>query len=265
MKKNIYLALVLILGISFCSCKGKTNNNESENNESSSISILSEEVENNSEETSTEEPPKPILGEEVELEKVTLFDQKIQIYTAENLPREYKKADFDNDGLMNRDEISIGTNMYKLDTDGDGISDYEENRSKKTDPTKWSTRDDGISDLEYMIINDSEFKEEYTQPNANGFRIYLSKPEDRLWMITKTYTDVFNDLETISEAFQIKCFSGKIAIDCSKYVDDVANSIAVYKDVNGKATKVECKICENKLVEFNLNENDIFVVVYEEK
>ena len=44
--------------------------------------------------------------------------------------------------------------------------------------------------------------------------------------------------------------------------DAVADSIA---PVNGKATKIECTVTEDRLVEFNLEENDVFVVVYESK
>jgi hypothetical protein len=33
------------------------------------------------------------------------------------------EADFDRDGLKNRDEFSLGTDIFKFDTDGDGIGD----------------------------------------------------------------------------------------------------------------------------------------------
>lgn len=242
MKKVFCLILALFFIMSLAACSPKNKNDDP---------------------TKPGEPAKPVLGEQVELEEVVIFDENNKPFTADNLPDDCKRKDFDADGLKNEDEIEHGTNMYKVDTDGDGISDYDEVDSTKTDPTKWSTRDDGKSDLEYMLISGSEFKEEYTATDANGFKVYLSKPEDRLWVISKTSTDTFNDLETISEAFQIKYFSGKVALNCNKYIPEVAQSIAIYKDVNGKATKVECNVDENNLVEFNLTENDVFVVVYE--
>ena len=154
--------------------------------------------------------------------------------------------------------------MYKVDTDGDGIGDHDEIYKTKTNPLKWSSRDDNISDLEYSIINGKEFKAGYTDTDANGFKVYLDKPEDRLYIISKVSTDSFNDLETISEAFQIKCFNGKMALNCNKYVAEVANSIAIYKDVNGVATKVETNITQDRLVEFTVNKNDVIVLVYDQ-
>lgn len=204
-----------------------------------------------------------IVGESVEYEDVYLFGENNKHFTNDNLPDEYKNSDFDSDELKNKDEIEYGTNMYKVDTDNDGISDYDEVNKTKTDPTKWSSRDDEMSDLEYSIINQGGFKEEYTYTDANGFKIYLSKPEDRLCVISKTSTNVFDDLETISEAFQIKYFSGQVALNCNKYIEEVANSIAIYKDVNGVATKIESSVDKDNLVVFKLDENDVFVLVYE--
>lgn len=205
------------------------------------------------------------LGDPVAREEVYLFDENNKPFTADTLPDEYKNSDFDSDGLKNKDEIEHKTNMYKVDTDEDGLSDYDEINKSKTNPTKWSSRDDDVSDLQYYILNSSEFKEGYTSTDANGFKIYLSKPEDGLWIIAKTSSNVFDNLETISEAFQVKNFSGKIALNCNKYTPDVAQSIAIYKDNNGTATKVETTIDENNLVEFTLSANDVFVVVYEPK
>lgn len=244
MKKIICLLLVVIFMLSFVACSKKDSSNDASN---------------------PTETTKPALGEQVEVEEVAIFDENNKPFTADTLPDDCKRKDFDADGLNNETEIENGTDMYKVDTDGDGISDFDEVKNTKTDPTKWSTRDDGKSDLEYMLVSGTEFKEEYTATDANGFKVYLAKAEDRLWVISKTSTNVFDDLETISEAFQIKYFSGKVALNCNKYVDEVANSIAIYKDVNGKVTKVECTVTEDRLVEFNLEENDVFVVVYESK
>lgn len=209
---------------------------------------------------------KPVeLGDPVNHEEVYLFDENNKPFTSDTLPDEYKNSDFDSDGLKNKDEIEHKTDMYKVDTDEDGLSDYDEINKSKTNPTKWSSRDDDVSDLQYHLLNGTEFKEGYTSTDANDFKVYLTKPEDNLWIISKTSSNAFDELETISEVFQIKYFSGKIALNCNKYVSEVAQSIAIYKDVDGKATKVESTITENNLVEFNLSENDIFVIVYEAK
>jgi hypothetical protein len=173
-------------------------------------------------------------------------------------------ADFDGDGLKNQMEINLGTNMYLVDTDGDGVSDKDEVDNTKTDPLKWSSRNDNISDLEWSIINIKAFEEGYSDLDSSGYLIYQAKAEDRLFIISKKSTNTFNSLETISEAYQIRFFSGKMALDCSAYTEDVANSIAIYRDVNGKPEKIETFVNESRFVEFEVSENDIFVAVYEE-
>ena len=148
MKRIIYILLIMTLILSLCACGKKDKN------------------------TPTQE-----LGEPVG--DTAIFNEDSKQYTSENLPKEYENNDFDGDRIKNKDEIKNGTNMYKVDTDGDGISDYDEIKNTKTDPTKWSSRDDDVSDLEYSIINNGEFKEGYTSTDANTFKVYLAKAEDR--------------------------------------------------------------------------------------
>lgn len=247
MKKAILISVALLLCL-LTACQQQSSSNPSGNDAPTQT-----------------QPTSPPVGDPVEGELVYIFDANGAQYTADTLPNNYLRKDFDGDGLKNQDEIKYNTDMYHADTDGDGIGDGNEISSTKTDPTKWSSRDDGMSDLEYSIINEGKFQEGYTETNIYGFKIYLAKPEDRLWIITKTSTDIFNDLETISEAFQVKCFSGKIALNCNKYVAEVANSISVYKDVNGVATKVETIVDGDNLVNFEVQANDVFVLVYEPK
>lgn len=45
------------------------------------------------------------------------------------------EVDSDRDGLMDAQEVQIGTSLMKADTDGDGISDFAE-VSAKTDPLR---------------------------------------------------------------------------------------------------------------------------------
>ena len=58
------------------------------------------------------------------------------------------KIDTDGDGLYNYEEVEFGTDSYKKDTDGDGLSDYDEVRKWNTDPNKYDTDGDGRSDGE---------------------------------------------------------------------------------------------------------------------
>ena len=62
------------------------------------------------------------------------------------LTDENRQLDYDNDGLTNEQEAEYETSMINSDTDGDGLTDYEEVTRYNSDLTKYSTADDGISD-----------------------------------------------------------------------------------------------------------------------
>ena len=54
--------------------------------------------------------------------------------------------DADGDGLSNLQEYTLGTDLEKTDTDGDGLGDYAEVTTHGTDPLKADTDDDGMAD-----------------------------------------------------------------------------------------------------------------------
>lgn len=56
--------------------------------------------------------------------------------------------DNDDDGFCNYYEIILGTDSQKPDTDGDGITDYEEYAFSATDPLKKCTNSEGIIDAD---------------------------------------------------------------------------------------------------------------------
>ena len=197
-----------------------------------------------------------------EIKPLISIDTESSLYTKETIPEEYLDYDFDGDMLTNDEEIQYGTDIYNPDTDGDGIIDYDEINDTKTSPLKWSSRDDNKSDLEYIISRNKGFLRGWTDSNRFGFKTWLEKPEDRLYVYRKVSTDAFNDLETISEAIQIRYFSGKIAVDCSGFVEDVINSIDIYKDIDGVATKVDTVITEGKFIEVIVSDGDTIVLVY---
>lgn len=215
---------------------------------------------------STDQPqPSPTIepvvevGEEVTKEDVYLLDETGAKFTAETLPDEYQSADFDCDSLKNRDEIKYGSDMYKVDTDGDGISDYDEVDKTKTDPVKWSSRDDGVSDLEWFISQEKDFSEGFSSINAFGFQFYQAKPADRIGYMSKTSVVNFDELNTITEALVIKAFSGKLAFNASRYTEDVAQSIKVFKADGTTCKEIQTTVNENRQVVFEVSENDVIV------
>lgn len=59
--------------------------------------------------------------------------------------------DDDNDGLSDDDEQLFGTNALIQDTDGDGLSDYDEVYTYGTDPTIADTDGDGVNDGDEVL------------------------------------------------------------------------------------------------------------------
>lgn len=60
--------------------------------------------------------------------------------------------DEDGDGLNNKDEQKYGTDMYNVDTDKDGITDYYEINISKTNPLKYDSDEDGLSDGDELVF-----------------------------------------------------------------------------------------------------------------
>lgn len=63
----------------------------------------------------------------------------------------FGQADTDSDGLMNSDEINLGTDPLKADTDGDGLPDGQEVNVYKTNPLVADTDLDALSDGDEVL------------------------------------------------------------------------------------------------------------------
>lgn len=98
--------------------------------------------------------------------------------------------DIDSDGLTNGEEITAGSDISKVDTDGDGLSDYQEVKEYFTDPAEADTDGDGFSDSEEIAgITDNYGNTVYTYPSVadsdndglsdyEEVRIYFTYPLD---------------------------------------------------------------------------------------
>lgn len=81
------------------------------------------------------------------------------VYLYDSIGLNYDKTigantDSDNDGIYDVIEEYIGTDINKADTDGDGLTDYQEVVELGTDPLKVDTDDNGISDYNEDADND---------------------------------------------------------------------------------------------------------------
>jgi outer membrane protein OmpA-like peptidoglycan-associated protein len=64
----------------------------------------------------------------------------------------FQNDDYDGDLIRNRDEEVLGSDPYNLDSDGDGLSDYQEVHIYKSNPLLRDSDNDGLSDYEEVTI-----------------------------------------------------------------------------------------------------------------
>jgi subtilisin family serine protease len=64
--------------------------------------------------------------------------------------------DSDGDGLSNVEEIQLGTDALDADTDDDGLSDFNEDRTHGTDPLDSDTDADGLNDFDEVVTYDTD-------------------------------------------------------------------------------------------------------------
>jgi hypothetical protein len=64
------------------------------------------------------------------------------------VPQGKTVADADGDGLSDAEEATLGTDPKRVDSDNDGLYDYEEEKAYKTDPLNSDTDGDGFKDGE---------------------------------------------------------------------------------------------------------------------
>lgn len=62
------------------------------------------------------------------------------------------QRDTDSDGIVDADEMKLGTDWKNKDSDGDGLSDWDEVYKYHTDPTKVDTNGNGLSDYEEALV-----------------------------------------------------------------------------------------------------------------
>lgn len=91
--------------------------------------------------------------------------------------------DYDGDGLNNREEIIIGSNYMAVDSDLDGLTDYEEVYYYGTSPIDWDSDDDDISDYDEIQMS---LDPNSVDSNGNG----IPDSEER---ILQTKTVELND------------------------------------------------------------------------
>lgn len=192
-KMKIFIVLLIIFAISIIVIAGLSFFGKKSHESKEKYSIIEEET--------TDE------NSGVQYEKTNL---EIEL-TDEN-----RQLDYDNDGLTNEKEAEYGTSMINSDTDGDGLNDYEEITFYHSDPTKYSTSDDGISDYIKAKRNlkmDQKYKPSEVKPEevTAGFNITLI-PDD---LESQYYGGLEefgrdNNVNSTQNVFDLTNFKGKV-------------------------------------------------------
>lgn len=73
--------------------------------------------------------------------------------------------DLDRDGILDSEEAELGTSSEQYDTDGDGLTDYDEINVWQSDPTNPDSDGDGFSDGWEVL---SGYSPTGTQPLSNS-------------------------------------------------------------------------------------------------
>ena len=120
---------------------------------------------------------------------------------------EYDDNDDDNDGLKNRLEIALGTDINNTDTDNDGYSDYEEiiNNFNPLSELELTVDDDFINNNKGKILLQIENHGEawYIDP-VNKKRYYLGRPIDAFQIMQEFGLGITNDnINQITIAFEL--------------------------------------------------------------
>jgi outer membrane protein OmpA-like peptidoglycan-associated protein len=64
----------------------------------------------------------------------------------------FRNDDYDGDLLANRSEEGLGSDVYEPDSDGDGLSDFEETEQFKAHPLQWDTDSDRLGDYYEVTV-----------------------------------------------------------------------------------------------------------------
>jgi len=135
----------------------------------------------------------------------------------------------DSDGDILRDEDEIGvyhTDPFKFDTDGDWLTDYTEvtdvvdNQGRHTDPTKADSDSDGLNDWEERYDGEDYFITDPFNPDTDGDGLIDSQE-----IFTKAFktNDRFNLIDGTSNS------AGITIIQLSNVVAQVPDSNLIYK------------------------------------
>lgn len=88
------------------------------------------------------------------------------------------EEDADEDQLTNAEEVALGTDANRRDTDGDGLADGNEVKELATDPLKADTDEDGLTDEEEGILGLDPKKQKSDGITLDDERTFIQSTDD---------------------------------------------------------------------------------------
>ena len=204
-----------------------------------------------SEKSETAEVRKPeSVVDKVDIEKeIELANDEIPEF---ELTEDNKDEDWDKDGLSNEEEVALGTSPLFEDSDNDRLTDYDEVKNHNSDPLKYSTSGDGISDY-VKVKKDLEIDKKYSEKDIELEDIKVNSsvtlvPKNAESEVLGKFEAFSKDknVEALVNSFTVYDFEGKIEYNLDK-VDVILlvcynNKYTEYDDYSLKADKMVINI-----------------------
>jgi len=137
--------------------------------------------------------------------------------------------DADGDKLTNAEEITLGTSPALVDTDEDGLSDYDEVKKYKTNPLKEDTDGDGISDNGEIKLGLDPLKVKSDGKTSDAERTFeqkLSSDSDMLKIVNNEDSPYQLSISAKSSGY----INEAVSVDISAYSNYLQND-AVAGDI----------------------------------
>lgn len=173
--------------------------------------------------------------------------------------------DFDADKLNNLEEYKNETDPFEMDTDDDGLSDFEEITCYKTDPLEEDTDGDTLNDGDEIVMG---FNPLVKDTDGNG----INDPDEKIYQtLTEEMKDESQQLKNVSVSLKTNGYIGnKVVLENIYNVDllstDVEGLVGVPVEITSEVDFDEAKVKfyydESKLN--GTKEDDLGVLWYDE-
>ena len=172
--------------------------------------------------------------------------------------------DLNDEGMSVKQKIDLGLNPLTKDTDGDGLTDVEELNTYHSDPKKYSTSGDLLSDA-YKIKYNYEINKKYdivpeTSVNVENMKLIVKKAEDIEAVYEEFDGTIPSNFYPVIKPFRIHSFTGSVTLKIDNPKDYVVYS---YNILSKEKTKLKSTI-KNDIITFDVPNNDVLIVSYKD-